>query len=185
MHTVWWFKDTWRQRPWIRSTISSLNWPHTSQNIKKLRDATTCSHSVLCGLPAYEHFFGIIVWELLFLTTYSIIHVHRWVTYSQDGKSTVATGHIAANESCSWEVCRLHQATLTGRSACEGKVLICHCGLRTHTLLSHPDVVELNLRLHLIKFVPSFILFTFVSVHRMIQFYFMYFFCVAQHYLLP
>ncbi len=55
---------------------------------------------------------------------------------------------------------------------------MCHCGLQTETLLSHPDVVQLNLRLHLMMFVPSLILFTFVSVHKMMQFYFMYFFSV-------
>lgn len=41
-----------------------------------------------------------------------------------------------------------------------------HCVLLFETLLSRLDVVELNLRLHLIMFVPNFIMFTFVSFHK-------------------
>lgn len=83
---------------------------------------------------------------------------------SQDGKPTVATGQIAVKLSgCSFS-CVLRQATLTGGSACEGKVLMCHCGMRTHTLLSHPDAVELKSEVALDKVCAKFFFCFFVYI---------------------
>lgn len=56
-----------------------------------------------------------------------------------DGKSTMATSQNTAQFK-RWLVgVSSPPAALTGRSAFEGKVVMCHCGLWTEMLLSQPD----------------------------------------------
>lgn len=127
-------------------TISSLDRPHSSQNINTLR----CNHPLtfcplgITGVQTFlffsneDHSFLPLV--LLFMSiggfrSQSRVGNQQWLN-----------------------------ATLTAGSACERLIQVLFSDLQMEKLLSYPHAVELNLRLHLMMFVPSLFFFLHLSV---------------------
>lgn len=124
--------------------------------------------------------FGHVLWGPLFLTTFYYSSFHQWFTHLSGWEiKQWLPAKLLINSRCSCWVCPLPSGHID-RSACEAKGQDVSLSPVDKTLLSHPNVVKLTQRLHLIMFVPSFTLFTFVNIHKLIHFCFVYFFCVVQ-----
>lgn len=122
----------------LQSPISSLEWPHTSQEINTLRDVTACSHSLLWGCPAYYTFYSIFYENC----SYSIIHL--WLIHIQGGKSTAAPSQMLPSSSCP----RHFFATFV-RSAVWGESPYLLLWPVDTKLLSHPRCSRVALRIAL------------------------------------
>lgn len=141
-------------------TLNKVGYSSPSAAWTGLIPARTSTNSEIQQLPPilssedrlHMFVFLLVLWKLLFLTTYSIIHVHRC---NQDGKSTMSTSQNAAKFKLRLVGMLSPAAALTGRSAFEGKVVMCHCGLWTEMLLSQPDV-EIALKNVCAKFLSVF-----------------------------
>lgn len=145
--------QVWNQ---VQLIISSLDWLHTSQNTNKLRDATTCSHSLPSEDCQPTAFFLCLFHDDCFFSPLILFFVFSDGSLSPDGKSMMATSQNAASVKLQLEGLPLHRAALTGRSASEGKVLM-WLGMWINVLLFHPEVIKLIVRLHLLIFVPSLV----------------------------
>lgn len=138
--------------------------------------STNCSHSVLWGTPAYEHF-----WFHVGRCFLPLFMFHQcFARLVLVGNQQWPPAKLLIKSRGSWWDCPLHQATLTDvwphvKQRSWGVAVTCG---QDAALLSNREFGKMNLMLN-IMFVPNFTLFTDVSIRKPVLFYFMYLFCVV------